>query len=100
RSETSATRKSRSDLEAWFTAAAAAFSHESELVPTSSITLYTLSAMGFSFGLGMASILNTSLWEARFRRRVQLLPLECSGGLLCRPQGEKKCKDVRWGTAI
>src|SRR6185503_19806669 len=42
---TSAMRKSRSDFEARLTAAAAAFSHDSVLVPTSSITLYTLSAM-------------------------------------------------------
>src|SRR6266700_5179413 len=42
---TSATLRSRNDFEARVTAAAAAFSHDSVLVPTSSITLYTLSAM-------------------------------------------------------
>src|SRR6266704_61035 len=42
---TSATLRSRNDFEARATAAAAAFSHDSVLVPTSSITLYTLSAM-------------------------------------------------------
>src|SRR3990170_7707199 len=44
-STTSAMRRSRSVLDARSTAAAAAFSQESVLVPTSSITLYTLSAM-------------------------------------------------------
>src|SRR5581483_5115110 len=43
--DTSATRRSRSVFDALATAAAAAFSHESVLVPTSSITLYTLSGM-------------------------------------------------------
>src|SRR5207245_8242200 len=38
-------RRSRSVFDARSTAALAAFSHDSELVPTSSITLYTLSAM-------------------------------------------------------
>src|SRR5438552_10124555 len=38
-------RRSRSVLDALLTAAAAAFSQESVLVPTSSITLYTLSGM-------------------------------------------------------
>src|SRR5512139_3150260 len=42
---TSAMRRSRKDLAAVSTASAAAFSHDSLLVPTSSITLYTLSAM-------------------------------------------------------
>jgi hypothetical protein len=36
-------------------AAAAAFSHDSLLVPTSSITLYTLSAMLLSFRSGGCS---------------------------------------------
>jgi hypothetical protein len=36
---TSATRRSRSDPDAVFTAVAAASSHDSELVPTTSITL-------------------------------------------------------------
>src|SRR5208283_4236979 len=40
----SATRRSRTVLVALLTAAAAAFSQDSELVPISSITLYTLSA--------------------------------------------------------
>src|SRR5438876_10925541 len=44
-----ATRRSRSVLEARSMAAAAAFSHDSLLVPTRSITLYTLSAMVRSF---------------------------------------------------
>src|SRR6185503_10279133 len=43
--DTSATRRSRSVFDALSTAALAAFSHESGLVPTSSITLYTLSGM-------------------------------------------------------
>src|SRR5512139_2805035 len=38
-------RRSRSVLDAVLTAAAAAFSHDSVLVPTNSITLYTLSGM-------------------------------------------------------
>src|SRR6185503_2999703 len=44
-SATSAIRRSRKDCEARSTATAAARSHDSLLVPTSSITLYTLSAM-------------------------------------------------------
>src|SRR2546429_5914634 len=44
-STTSATRRSRSDFDAWDTAAAAAFSHDWVLVPMSSTTVYTLSAM-------------------------------------------------------
>src|ERR1051326_495206 len=43
--DTSAMRRSRSVFDARSTAALAAFSHDSELVPTSSITLYTLSAI-------------------------------------------------------
>src|SRR5216684_3491010 len=46
---TSAMRRSRSVFAARSTAALAAFSHESVLVPTSSITLYTLSAIAGSF---------------------------------------------------
>src|SRR2546425_1936302 len=46
---TSAMRRSRSVFEARSTAALAAFSHESVLVPTSSMILYTLSAMAGSF---------------------------------------------------
>src|SRR5262249_4256846 len=42
-SETSAIRRSRNDLAAWDTATLAAFSQDSSLVPTSSMTLYTLS---------------------------------------------------------
>src|SRR5262245_37053910 len=42
---TSATRRSRSDFDASAMADAAAFSQDSLLVPTSSITLYTLSAI-------------------------------------------------------
>src|SRR5439155_17541432 len=42
---TSATRRSRSDPAAVSIAAWAAFSHDSVLVPTSSVTRYTLSAM-------------------------------------------------------
>src|SRR5437868_11134240 len=42
---TSATRRSRSDLLARSTATLAAFSQESLLVPISSMTLYTLSAI-------------------------------------------------------
>src|SRR2546421_6251869 len=48
-STTRATRRSRKVCEARSTAAAAAFSHDSLLVPTRSITLYTLSAMLRSF---------------------------------------------------
>src|SRR4029078_11978490 len=44
-SETSAMRRSRSDCDASATAAATACSHPSVLVPTSSMTLYALSAM-------------------------------------------------------
>src|SRR5438270_1385550 len=44
-STTSATRRSRSDCDACFTAAAAAFSQDVVLVPMSSTTVYTLSAM-------------------------------------------------------
>src|SRR5437764_12945760 len=47
-STTSATRKSRSDCDAVLTAAAAAFSHDWVLVPISSTTVYTLSAMAAS----------------------------------------------------
>src|SRR5206468_1991028 len=46
---TSAMRRSRSVFEARSTAALAAFSQESVLVPTSSMILYTLSAMAGSF---------------------------------------------------
>src|SRR5439155_949641 len=46
---TSAMRRSRSVFEARSTAALAAFSQESVLVPTSSMMLYTLSAMAGSF---------------------------------------------------
>src|SRR2546427_696663 len=46
---TSAMRRSRRVFAARSTAALAAFSHESVLVPTSSITLYTLSAIAGSF---------------------------------------------------
>src|SRR5258708_7259070 len=41
-------RRSRSVLDALSTAAVAAFSHDSVLVPTSSITLYTLSGIACS----------------------------------------------------
>src|SRR5262249_23344635 len=44
--DTSATRRSRSVFDAFSTAAFAAFSQESVLVPTSSMILYTLSAIG------------------------------------------------------
>ena len=47
-SATSAIRRSRNDFDAFVTAALAAFSQDSVLVPTSSITLYTLSAIGSS----------------------------------------------------
>src|SRR5256884_9976963 len=50
-----ATRRSRKDCEARSMATAAAFSHDSLLVPTRSITLYTLSAMLFSFRSGVRS---------------------------------------------
>src|ERR1043166_2009821 len=43
--DTSATRRSRSVFDARPTAAWGSFSHDSLLVPTSSITLYTLSAI-------------------------------------------------------
>src|SRR6058998_739462 len=46
---TSAMRRSRSVFEARSTAALAAFSQESVLVPTSSMILYTLSAIAGSF---------------------------------------------------
>src|SRR6266705_4504110 len=46
------TRRSRNVCEARSMAAAAAFSHDSLLVPTSAITLYTLSAMLLSFRPG------------------------------------------------
>src|ERR1043166_6076176 len=49
RSLTSAMRRSRSDCDAVLTAAETAFSHDVLLVPTSSITLYTLSAIRDSF---------------------------------------------------
>src|SRR2546421_11262065 len=48
-STTRATRRSRKVWEARSMHAAAAFSHDSLLVPTKSITLYTLSAMLLSF---------------------------------------------------
>ncbi len=44
-------RRSRNVAAARSTAAAAAFSHDSVLLPTSSITLYTLSAMALPFPL-------------------------------------------------
>src|ERR1700693_1351352 len=50
-----ATRRSRKVCEALSMAAAAAFSHDSLLVPTSAITLYTFSAMLFSFRSGVSS---------------------------------------------
>src|SRR6185436_836971 len=45
-STTSAIRRLRKDLDALLTAAAAACSHDSVLVPTSSTIVYTLSAIG------------------------------------------------------
>src|SRR5580704_13437601 len=53
-SATSAIRRSRNDALALATAALAAFSHDSPLVPTSSMTLYTLSAMTSSSLLDVA----------------------------------------------
>src|SRR6056297_69721 len=63
--ETSATRRSRSDDPARSTAAAAARSQDSELVPTSSTTLYTLSAMTCSSSSGAASTVVDGSWPVK-----------------------------------
>src|SRR5215211_8483084 len=52
---TSAMRRSRSVCDARLTAAAAAFSHDSVLVPTRSTILYTLSAIRHLLGAGPLS---------------------------------------------
>ena len=59
--------------ESWERAAAAAISHDSVLVPTSSITLYTLSAMLFSFLSGVSSSLSQE--PCPFTTRLRVLKL-------------------------
>src|SRR5438309_4106325 len=68
---TSAMRRSRSVLAARSTAALAAFSHESVLVPTSSITLYTLSAIAGSFLLFLEVVFLAAAFIALVHRLEQ-----------------------------
>src|SRR5512136_989405 len=76
-------RRSLRVLAAWSTACCAAFSHDSVLVPTSSITLYTLS------GICLASFF-CNLWFTRIvpdRQRRLSTSAWIQRGTVCYPQG-------------
>src|SRR2546427_1117018 len=68
---TSAMRRSRSVFEARSTAALAAFSQESVLVPTSSMILYTLSAMAGSFLVCLEVVLFAAAAFIALARRLE-----------------------------
>src|SRR5258707_4000012 len=87
-----ATRRSRSVCEARSMAAAAAFSHDSLLVPTSAITLYTLSAMVFPFRSGVSRSYNITLKKVRLETDF-LLKRSFASRVVCLGRHEMLCHD-------